>query len=81
MHRSNNPRAAIATASVSAVSFGIGGLYLLYVNGIVMGSLAHEMKNVHKLPDLIIWTLAARSDRTQRPLSLDRRRFRPRLGR
>jgi uncharacterized membrane protein SpoIIM required for sporulation len=57
MYASNNPLAAITGASLSVVSFGIGGAYDLYENGMNTGALAYEMNRAGKLSTLVIWLL------------------------
>ncbi|HLK16290.1 MAG TPA: hypothetical protein VKT78_15900, partial [Fimbriimonadaceae bacterium] len=52
MYASHNPMAAISGMSVASVSFGAGGLYFLYVNGMNVGALANEMNRVGRLPML-----------------------------
>jgi uncharacterized membrane protein SpoIIM required for sporulation len=53
----NNPIAAIQSCGIAAVSFGVGGLYEIYENAVGGGALGYEMDNVHKLPQLLIWTM------------------------
>ncbi len=51
-YSSNNPRAAISTASVSLATFGVGSAYLLFMNGELIGALAAELNSVGKLSHL-----------------------------
>jgi uncharacterized membrane protein SpoIIM required for sporulation len=53
MYASNNPRVAIMAAAVGAATFGFGSLYLLYMNGALIGALAHEMATVGHLGFLL----------------------------
>jgi uncharacterized membrane protein SpoIIM required for sporulation len=56
-YASNNPMAAISTVALSSVTFGAGGIFELYGNGIGLGTLAYEMQTVGKLGTLIVWLL------------------------
>ncbi len=49
----NNPRVGIVTNAASVASFGTVTSYLLWSNGMILGSLAHEMSAVGKLPFLL----------------------------
>ncbi len=53
LYASNNPKTSIITGAVGAGSFGIISVYLLFENGSILGGLAHEMNDVHKLPFLL----------------------------
>jgi uncharacterized membrane protein SpoIIM required for sporulation len=45
----NNPRTAIIAGAVGAGTFGMMSIYLLFQNGAVIGSLAHEVEPAGKL--------------------------------
>lgn len=51
---SNNPRAAIATAALSAGTFGIGTVFVLVQNGMLIGALGHDMQESSVLPHLLV---------------------------
>lgn len=53
-YSSNNPRAAISTAALSAGTFGIGTAYVLIQNGMLIGSLGHDMQEAQELPHLVV---------------------------
>jgi uncharacterized membrane protein SpoIIM required for sporulation len=53
-YSSNNPRAAIMTAALSAATFGVGTAYVLITNGMLIGALGHDMTEVGKLPHLVV---------------------------
>jgi uncharacterized membrane protein SpoIIM required for sporulation len=52
-YASNNPRAAILTGALGAATFGLGSVALIFVNGVLIGSLSSEMLSVGKLGFLI----------------------------
>jgi uncharacterized membrane protein SpoIIM required for sporulation len=54
LYSSNNPKVAIIQSSIAAGTFGIGTAILLWQNGVVMGTLTHEMASVGKVPHLFI---------------------------
>lgn len=54
MYASHNPLVAVVSAGLSAASFGVGSLFILYENGINVGALAHEMASVNKLGFLVV---------------------------
>lgn len=56
-YASNNPKVSIITAAVSASTFGVLTASLLWQNGIMVGALGSEMKDVGKLGLLISWLL------------------------
>lgn len=56
-YATNNPIAAINGVALGGVTFGVGGLYDLYQNGVSTGALAYEMNTVHRLPMFVIWLM------------------------
>ncbi len=52
-YASNNPMAAIGTASIAASTFGLGTAALLFNNGALIGVLGSEMAGVGKLDHLL----------------------------
>lgn len=48
-YASNNPTVAVMTASVGAASMGTITVYMLFTNGVLIGTLASEMASVGKL--------------------------------
>ncbi len=52
-YASNNPRTAIITGAVGAGSFGLVSVFLLFQNGAILGSLAHEVAPLGKLGFLL----------------------------
>lgn len=49
MYASHNPLVAIVSGSIAASTFGIGTVYMLMQNGVLLGALSYEMMRVHKL--------------------------------
>jgi uncharacterized membrane protein SpoIIM required for sporulation len=49
----NNPRVAIIAGAVGAGTFGILSVYMVFENGAMLGSLAHEVGTVGKLDFLV----------------------------
>lgn len=52
-YASNNPRVSIIAGAVGAGSFGFLSVVMDYQNGAIIGTLAHEMDSVGKLPFLL----------------------------
>jgi uncharacterized membrane protein SpoIIM required for sporulation len=52
-YANNNPRVAVLTGAVGAGTFGVFSIYLLYANGEMLGTLAHEVAPAGKLGFLI----------------------------
>jgi uncharacterized membrane protein SpoIIM required for sporulation len=44
LYASNNPRVAIMTGAVAASTFGIGTFMMVWQNGVIMGTLIHEVR-------------------------------------
>lgn len=53
MYSANNPRAAIATGGLAAGTFGVGTAYVLWTNGMLIGTLAYELSTVNKVGQLV----------------------------
>lgn len=54
-YATNNPKVAVVATSMTVVTFGAFGVYILYETGAEIGALAHEMKGVGKLGLLLSW--------------------------
>ena len=50
---SNNPRAAILTGAIGAGTFGVGSVFMVILNGGLIGALSHEVLPVGKLGFLL----------------------------
>lgn len=48
----NNPRQSVIAGSVAAATFGVGTAGILYVNGAMLGALAHEVRPYGQMPHL-----------------------------
>lgn len=53
-YASNNPRVAITAASVAAGTFGVGTAYILWSNGVLLGSLGQDVARVGHLDHLLV---------------------------
>jgi len=53
MYASNNPKVSIVAGAVGAGTFGTLSIYMLFENGAILGSLAHEVAQVGKLDFLL----------------------------
>jgi uncharacterized membrane protein SpoIIM required for sporulation len=53
-YSSNNPRAAIATGAIAAGTFGLGSIYLLWMNGALLGTLLYEVNTVGHARHLLV---------------------------
>ena len=53
-YASNNPRVGINSVALGAGTAGIGTVYSLWINGVVLGALAADMQSVNLLPYLLI---------------------------
>lgn len=54
MYMMNNPRQAVIGGSVAAATFGFGTAYVLYMNGAMVGALAHEVRSTGKMGFLFL---------------------------
>lgn len=52
-YASNNPRVGVMTAAVGVATFGVLTSYIVWQNGVLLGSLSHEMDSVGKLGFLL----------------------------
>ncbi len=48
-YAANNPSVALRTVGLAAATGGIGSVYILWSNGLLIGALSHEMASVGKL--------------------------------
>ncbi|RIJ99621.1 MAG: hypothetical protein DCC46_07875 [Armatimonadetes bacterium] len=53
-YASNNPTVSILASSIAAATFGVGTASILYSNGLMLGTLSHEMASVGKLGFLLL---------------------------
>jgi uncharacterized membrane protein SpoIIM required for sporulation len=52
-YASNNPRVGVVTAAVGVATFGVLTSYIVWQNGLLLGSLSYEMNSVGKLGFLL----------------------------
>lgn len=56
-YAANNPMASLMSGSISAVTFGVGTVFMMYNNGAIMGALMHEVAPTGNLNHLLIGVL------------------------
>lgn len=54
-YASNNPRVAVISGAIAASTFGLGTAYLLFNNGILLGSLLHYVQPEGRIGHVLIW--------------------------
>ncbi|AIE84725.1 stage II sporulation protein M [Fimbriimonas ginsengisoli] len=52
-YANNNPRVAVIAGAVGAGTFGVASVYMVFENGAMLGSLAHEVNEVGNLDFLV----------------------------